>query len=344
MVTSRRDLLSRLIKPSDGPLASEGASLGAYVRARRVAMAAHFDVLFAPDEPGGEAAACAALDEIGRMEDQLTIYRDASEMCALNRTASASPFQPDRRLFDLLLQCEQLWRDTHGAFDITATPLAKCWGFFRRQGRFPEPEELAHARSSVGMEHVVLNQEEESVRFIKSGIEISLGSIGKGYALDRAAAVLRERGLQNVLLHGGHSSVLALGSPAWEDGWLVAVDNPLDSSKPLFHLHLREMAMGTSGIGQQFFEHQGRRYGHILDPRTGYPAEGMLSVTVFAPSAAVADALATAFFIGGIALAQEYCDTHPEVGALLLPAPSKLDQPPQVSLAGSVPESLEVFV
>ncbi len=307
-------------------------------------MAAHFDVLFSPDEPSGEAAACAALDEIGRLEDQLTIYKDSSEMCALNRMAAMSPYQPERRLFELLLQCEQLWRDTHGAFDITATPLVKCWGFFRRQGRFPEPDELAQARLNVGMEHVVLNRELESVHFLKTGIEISLGSIGKGYALDRSAAILRERGLLNTLLHGGHSSVLAMGSSSWDEGWLVAVDNPQDSSKPLFHIHLRDMAMGTSGIGQQFFEHQGLRYGHILDPRTGYPAEGMISVTVFAPSAAVADALATAFFIGGVALAQEYCDTHPEVGALLLPAPSKPDQPPQVSLAGSVPESLEVFV
>lgn len=345
MNTTRRKLFSRLLEPPvDDPVAERPSTIvGAYVRARRVAMATHFEVLFPPDDACGQTAACAALDEISRLEDQLTIYRDTSEMCSLNRTAAESPFQPDRRLFSLLLQCEQLWKDTRGAFDITATPLVKCWGFFRREGRLPSSDELARALSCVGMDKVSLNPQDESVKFTRAGVELSLGSIGKGYALDRAADVLQERGLYRALLQGGHSSVLALGEPDWDTGWSVSVDHPLDSSKPLAQLMLRDTAMATSGISQQFFEHEGRRYGHILDPRTGWPVEGMLSVTVFTHKAAVADALATAFFIGGIDLATEYCDTHTDVGALLVPAPVSA-QPPLVSLVGNVPESLEVLV
>ncbi len=152
-------------------------------------------------------------------------------------------------------------------------------------------------------------------------MEINLGSIGKGHALDRVAELLqREWNLSSALLHGGHSSVYAMGSePGNNRGWAVGISHPWNPKRRLAVLRLRDRALGTSAATFQHLEHDGRKLGHILDPRTGWPAEGMASVSVTAPTAAAADALATAFFILGVDKARAYCEKHSEIGALLLP-------------------------
>jgi thiamine biosynthesis lipoprotein len=138
------------------------------------------------------------------------------------------------------------------------------------------------------------------------------------------AEVLLLDGVGDFLLHGGHSSVLARGSRSGgsgnEPGWLVGLAHPLKPERRLAEFRLDNRALGTSGSGTQFFHYQGKRYGHILDPRTGQPAEGVLSSTVIAPSAAEADALSTAFYVGGIELAERYCNTHPSTSAVLVTA------------------------
>jgi thiamine biosynthesis lipoprotein len=160
------------------------------------------------------------------------------------------------------------------------------------------------------------------VRFLKRGMEVNFNALGKGYALDRAAEVLREAGAEHFLIHGGQSSVVARGSRAGTDaettGWLVEIRHPLRRNKALAEVRLRDRAMGTSSAAVQFFRHKGRRYGHILDPRTGWPAERVLSATVLAPTGALADALSTAFFVAGHEKAKAYCQSHPGIAAILL--------------------------
>jgi thiamine biosynthesis lipoprotein len=169
------------------------------------------------------------------------------------------------------------------------------------------------------MKHVALDADRRSVQFLKPGVEINLGSIGKGWALDRAARQLRERGLPAGLLHGGHSSVYAMGStPGDERGWSVGIRHPWCAERRLALVRLRERGLATSAATFQHLEYNGRKLGHILDPRSGWPAEGMASVTVTAPTAAAADALATAFFILGKEATFAWCAAHPEVGAVLL--------------------------
>ena len=172
----------------------------------------------------------------------------------------------------------------------------------------------------VGMNRVVLDEERRTIHFLCRGLEINLGSIGKGYALDRVAERLRtEAALSSGLLHGGHSSVYAIGSsPGDARGWEVGVSHPWQPGKRLAVLRLRDRGLGTSAATFQHLEYNGRKLGHILDPRTGWPAEGVASATVTAPNAAAADALATAFFILGAAATREYCAAHPEVGVVLL--------------------------
>lgn len=296
-------------------------------------MACDFDV-FLPSEHGrvGTDAAVSALDLIDQLESQLTVYRQQSEVLDLNRRAADEPVEVEPGLFALLERGIELWRLTGGAFDMTSGPLSKAWGFFRREGRFPAPEEIAAARTRLGSDAIELDPTTRSVRFSRAGIEINLNAIGKGYALDRAAARLVEAGVSDFLIHGGQSSVLARGRylaapelasarPAPSDalaGWPIHLVHPLRPNQKLAELRLTNQAVGTSGSGNQFFYFQGKRYGHIIDPRTGYPAETVLSATVVAPDAATADALATACFVLDVEQSLSVVAGLPGCGAVLL--------------------------
>jgi thiamine biosynthesis lipoprotein len=303
--------------------AEEPAPPGEYalVRIQRRAMATSFEVLLPLGTPEAVPAGEAALDEIDRLEDQLTVYRDTSEVSRLNARASTGPVPVEEGLFDLLRLAARVSADTDYAFDVTAGALIKAWGFFRGPRRVPADAEIRQALRRVGMRHVVLDAEARTVRFGRPGLEINLGSIGKGYALDRSAALLRrDWKIRSGVLHGGHSSVYAMGSePGTGRGWPVAIRHPWREGGRLAVVYLRDRALGTSAATFQHLEHRGRKLGHILDPRTGWPAEALASASVLAPTAAAADALATAFFILGADRARAYCTAHPEIGAVLLP-------------------------
>jgi FAD:protein FMN transferase len=288
----------------------------------RRAMACKFEIfLNAGQYQGDTEAALAALDLVDRLEDQLSVFREGSEISRLNRLAAQGPVPVEPELFALVDEAVQLHVATQGAYDITSGPLSRAWGFLGRSGMIPDVETLAVARLRVGSQYLELDRAAHSVRFHQPGLEINLGSIGKGYALDRCAELLEAAGIHDFLLHGGNSSVLARGahgSLSSERGWSVGVRDPLHPDRRLGEITLKDRALATSGSGTQFFIHDGRRYGHILDPRSGWPAEGVLSVSVLAPTAASADALSTAFYVLGPQQSQEYCAAHPEVAAVML--------------------------
>lgn len=294
------------------------------------AMATRFEILLPFGTADAVPAAQDAFELLDSLEDQLTVYREHSEVCRLNRQAFTRPIRVEERLFGLLRLAEQVTAASAGAFDISAGRLIKAWGFFRGPRRVPGDAEREAARACVGMTHVELDETQRSVRYRRHGLEINLGSIGKGYALDRMVEQLTARGnLPAVLLHGGSSSVYAKGDPGnaapgagggtGRRGWRVRIRHPWQASRKLAEVWLCDRALGTSAATFQFVRHQGRKLGHVLDPRSGWPAEGMASVSVLAPSAALADALSTAFYVGGLELARHYCAAHPEVGAVLLP-------------------------
>lgn len=297
------------------PEATRSAPQSYLLRIGRRAMACEFEVLLGagPDSDGTELAV-AALDLVDRIESQLTVYRDTSEISRLNRSAFERDVEVEPRLFELLRLAAEIQRRTGGAYDITSGPLSKAWGFSRRAGRMPDAAELADALGRVGSQRLLFNPERRTVRFPVAGMELNLGSIGKGYALDRCCELLEAGGLTDFLLHGGQSSLLARGSrnSTGDEGWWIGVRDPLRPSERLGQLRLRNRALGTSGTGTQFFYHAGRRYGHILDPRTGQPVDGVLSSTVLARTAAEADALSTAFYVLGPAPALDYCRRHGE--------------------------------
>jgi FAD:protein FMN transferase len=327
---SARDALAGLSFGADaadaGPLSPEAAERHTphdyLLQLGRQAMACDFHVyLNAGQHAGAVEAATQALDLVQHLEDQLSVFRPHSEISVINRDAAERPCAVEVRLFDLLCRCAHWHQTTGGAYDITAGPLVKVWGFYTRSGRFPTTQQVSDALERVGSRHLVLDRQERTIRFARAGMELNLGSVGKGYALDRCAEILEAAGVRDFLIHGGHSSVLARGA-RHTDGpspeWCIALRHPLRKERRLAELKLRQCGLGTSGSGQQFFYHRGRRYGHILDPRTGAPAEGVLSATVLAPGAAEADALATAFFVLGVDATRAYCATRPELAVVFV--------------------------
>ena len=310
------------------------------IRVHRPAMGSYFEIRCGACVPGAVDLASHALDLIDILEAQMSIYSDDSEVSRLNATAHLEPVNVEPGLFALLQHAIELSRQTGGAYDVTSGALCEAWGFVRGPKRVPDEETLAQARARTGWHHVQLDPEARTVRFDVPGIRINLGSIGKGYALDRAAQVIRNHWFPTpALIHGGQSSVFALGSPPGRFGccWEVALRNPFRPQTPLGVIRVRSRGLGSSGAAFQQFEAQGRVYGHILDPRTGEPAQGPASVTVLAPTATDADALSTAFYLLGPEAAREYVARNPAIGVVIVVA-GVSDQSPTVLTFGLSPE------
>jgi thiamine biosynthesis lipoprotein len=299
-------------------------------------MGSYFDVRLPARLPGAMDLATRALDLIDELEDQLTVYRDHSEVSRVNQTAHSTPVEVESGLFDLLEKARHIHKLTCGAYDVTAGALSVAWGFFKGPRRVPNEATLADARSRTGQAHVHLDPVARTVHFDRPGILINLGSIGKGYALDRAAALIDAHWWPTgALLHGGQSSVLAIGSPPWQFGgrWEIALRNPFQPERPLGTFRLRNRAMGTSGATFQRFEVDGRLYGHIIDPRTGEPPTGgPASVSVLAPTAAEADALSTAFYLLGPEATARAIVDRPDVAVLFVLDPAGDERPRAIGI------------
>ena len=297
---------------------SECLSESRVVSVSAPAMACEFVIQFPSTQPDRQYA-MEAFEWIERLEQQLSVYRETSEISEINRTAFERAVRVEPTLFRLLQRCRTWWEDSDHAFDVTAGPIIKAWGFFHRQGKRPNEGELTEAFARVGMSSVLLDESRRMIQFEKPGMEINLGAVGKGYALDSVAARLRRVGYRELLLGAGSSSVLAVGNPPWDETWTVDLRHPIDRSRPIVLIRLKDAALSTSGVAEQHFEMDGKRFGHVLDPRTGRTVEGMLQATAIATNAAEAEALSTAFFVNGVEWTSEFCRRRQDVGALLIP-------------------------
>ena len=288
------------------------------LRVARRAMATTFEIAFPAGTPHTFDAGSAALDLIEEIEEQLTVYRDTGEVARLNATAADGPVAVTAELFRLLERCAAFTLGTAGAFDIAVGALVDAWANAKREGRIPTAQELNEATAHSGFRHVMLV--DGTVQFRRAGLKFNFGAVGKGYALDRAADLLkREWGIESALLQGGGSSMFGLGNPPNDlRGWPVALRHPEPERPSLGTVYLKDRGFGTSAATFQFFELAGKTYGHVLDPRTARPAEGTESASCIAESAAEADAISTAFFIAGTDWTTEYCRSRPHLGAVLL--------------------------
>lgn len=246
-----------------------------------------------------ETAVDLAFEEVRRVDDLLSNYKPRSEWSQVNREAANRAVRVSPELFDFLKTCLQYSRQSGGTFDITVGPLVRVWGFYKGTGRLPHRAEIRGALARVGYQKVLLDEANQSVRFARTGVEIDPGGIGKGYAVDRVVEILRQRGIRSALVSGGGSSIYGLGAPPGEAGWPVKIRHPRTPKQSVAELVLRDLSMSTSGTSEKFFVAGGKIYSHVFDPRTGYPAQGVLSVSVTAPRTIDSEAWTKPFFIQG---------------------------------------------
>ncbi|HEV3197445.1 MAG TPA: FAD:protein FMN transferase [Bryobacteraceae bacterium] len=256
--------------------------------------------LYGYDRVRMEAAADAAFDEVRRLDDLLSNYKPESEWSEINRRAAEKPMKLSPEMFRLLSACVDYSRESEGAFDISVGPLMKVWGFYKGSGHLPHRPEVLAALTKVGYRHIHLDQGAQTIWFDRPGVELDPGGIGKGYAVDRMVDVLRQNGVQIALVAGSGSSIYGMGAPPAEPkGWRVDIRDPRDPNKSSTEVFLKDMSMSTSGSYEKFFRAEGRTYAHIMDPRTGYPAQGSVSVSVIAPRTIDSEAWAKPYFVNG---------------------------------------------
>ena len=261
-----------------------------------------------------DAALDAAILEIQRVEDEMTDWRP-SPLMDLNAAAGSGPTVVDPELFSILERSLELAEVTDGAFDISFAAAGRLWSFEPGGAAIPDSATVTAALAHVGFRRIHLDAAERSVD-LPAGMRVGLGGIAKGYGVDRAMAVLMEHGVEHGVVNaGGDMKVLGLknGEP-----WEIAIKHPRDRDRVLALLRVSNTCVVTSGDYERFFEIEGKRYHHILDPRTGYPSTGCLSATVIAPSARDADALATACCVLGPDEALRLVELLPRTEALLV--------------------------
>ena len=263
------------------------------------AMATRFEVaLHGAAEATLRAAAEEALAEITRLESMLSLYQPASEIAHINTRGAREPVPVSPEVFTLLEQCVALGEQTRGAFDITLAPLMRCWRFMNDTGAAPSETDLAEARAHCGWPQLRLNPAQTSVHLATEGAMLDLGAVGKGYALERAAALLQENEFENFLIHGGTSTVCARGVQADGAPWRIAVEHPDADQPPLSIVDLQNESLSVSGIGgKSFIDDAGVKQGHVIDPRTGRPTQAARVAAVVCQSATISDAWATALLV-----------------------------------------------
>ena len=277
------------------------------------AMATTFEIIIIhDDERYARQAAIAAFDEVDRLENELSRFLENSDVTRINNANANEPIALGLDTFECLKIAKRIYAETNGAFDITIGSLLKCWrnpDGHRDSPRKPSPKEIDLARLHTGTNLLELNETEHTVSLSVGGVQIDLGGVGKGYAVDRVAGLLHDWSIDVALISGGYSSVLALDAPPGKKGWPLTLTNPAGNKEILAHPSLRDAALSGSGV---------QKGGHIINPRTVKPVVGRLAAWSSAPDAATADALSTAFMIMGLDEIKEYCRRHPETLAMVI--------------------------
>jgi thiamine biosynthesis lipoprotein len=248
-------------------------------------------IVYAADEKTARAASKAAFARVADLDGIMSDYKPTSELMRLCEKAGGDPVKVSDELFFVLSRGQQVSKLSDGAFDVTVGPVVRLWRLARRTKQLPDPDDLKKALELVGYKNVKLDAKERTVQLLKPGMRLDLGGIAKGYAADEALAVLKKHGIDRALVAAG-GDIAVSGPPPDKDGWTIGIQ-PLapEEVKSPRHLILKNSGVSTSGDAEQFVEIDGKRYSHIVDPRTGIGLPGHRSVTVVAPNAITSDSL-----------------------------------------------------
>ena len=266
--------------------------------------------------------------EINRLDYLMSNYKEESELSKVNKYAASEPTDCDNELAYVIEQSLRYSDITDGAFDITVGPLMKKWGFFKEQGKIPGKEELESVLKSVSYKNIIIEEKikkslfrdpgvVKTVSFRNSGTQIDLGGIGKGYAVDMAIRVLQGNRIHSALINFA-GNIYAYGTPPGKDSWVIGLQHPRKGERLLGSFEIKDKAVSTSGDYEKFFTIDGERYSHIIDPRTGYPVKGIVSVTIVTDNATRADALSTGVFVLGLEKGMDLIEKLADVEGVII--------------------------
>lgn len=281
-------------------------------------MGSRFDItVVADNEEKGQAYIDTAVAEITRIEKLISSWDPNSQTSEINRNAGIKPIKVDAELFELIERAIGISRLTDGAFDISYASMDKIWKFDGSMTTMPEAKDIKASVDKVGYKNILLNKELSTVFLKLEGMKIGFGAIGKGYAADKTKALLTSKGVPSGIINAS-GDMNTWGKQPNGKEWKVAITNPMDKSKSYGLLPITDGAVVTSGNYEKFVEFNGKRYTHIIDPRSGMPSSGIISVTVFAPKAELADALATSVFVMGKDVGLSRINQFPKIECIII--------------------------
>ncbi|MCB9426738.1 MAG: FAD:protein FMN transferase [Flavobacteriales bacterium] len=287
-------------------------------------MGSRFDItVVANDSIEGSKYIAIAIEEITRIEKLISSWDANSQTSVINRNAGIQPVKIEQELFQLIERAIGISRLTDGAFDISYASMDKVWKFDGSVTELPSKETINNSITKVGFQNIILDKEKQTVFLKLEGMKIGFGAIGKGYAADKAKDLLLSKGVSSGIVNAS-GDMNTWGKQPNGKEWKIALTNPLDKNKVFALLPVSDAAVVTSGNYEKYITFNGKRYTHIIDPRTGYPSTGVISVTVFAPKAELADALATSVFVMGKETGLDRINQLPNVECVLIDEEGKI--------------------
>ncbi|WP_319503658.1 FAD:protein FMN transferase [uncultured Draconibacterium sp.] len=303
----------------------------AYKRTLKL-MGSRFDItVVANSEQKGNGYIDLAVAEIQRIEKLISSWDANSETSAINKNAGIKAVKVSPELFALIERAIRISELTDGAFDISYASMDRIWHFDGRMTEMPSEETIAASVEKVGYKNIVLNKAASSVFLKKAGMKIGFGAIGKGYAADKAKALLMSKGVSAGIINAS-GDMNTWGKQPDGSYWKVAITNPMNKDKAFALLPIKNGAVVTSGDYEKYVKFNGIRYAHIIDPRTGYPAHGIISATVFAPKAELADALATSVFVMGIDVGLDRINQLPQIECIIVDDEGNIHQSENIKI------------
>lgn len=308
-------------------------SHAATVKKSASVMGTDFEVMVVADDAAiAEKAFNAAITEMRRIEEEMSEWRDGSQVSRINKEAGIMPVEVSSELFNVIAAACEVSRLTDGAFDITWAGTRGLWNFTKGKERVPSTAEMSAALANVGYMFIELDSVKKTVFLKKRGVAIGLGAIAKGYAVDKAMQSVAGLGIKNAIIKAGGDMRVQGGDGA--EGWEIGIKHPREKERLIARLKLTDISISTSGDYERFFIKDGRIYHHIIDPSTGYPAKGVMSATIIAPDTMTSDALSTAVFVLGPVKGMELVKRLKGVEALIVDSEGRVFASPGVTISG----------
>jgi len=278
----------------------------------------------ANDKSTAQKAILVGITEIRRIESLISEWDTTTQTSTINKMAGVAPVKVDKELYDLIYRCKKISSLTNGAFDITFASMDKIWNFDKKEHQLPDSAIVKKASEHINWENIILNAQNQTVFLKEKGMKIGFGAIGKGYSANKAKAEMQK--INGVLggIVNASGDLLAWGKSNNPKGWSIQIADPKNINKPLAWLRLNNMSIVTSGDYEKFFSNTGKRYSHIINPKTGYPITGIKSVTIICPDAELSDALATSVCVLGVNQGIELINKLNEVECLIIDDKDKI--------------------